>query len=453
MNEKIIPPLILFILTLIWINPVKEIKSPLKLLSLLLIDSLAFTTGFNLNFYKIYGILNLRHFNNLSRQIKLFISFISFFTLLSGFFFIYVHPELKDPISPSLLNEPIIRIFRNLFTIVSTIGFSLLIFNCLCTQSIRKIFIHCETICILLAIGIYIEVFFKIPLWGYLTGGNHLVYGTEYFRAKGFSFEPRGAAQVICLCLTATIFFSNRLRFYIINIFSMPALFFTSSMSGFAIIIAVYALIFVRSLFIKPSFLTKRAALSLAFFSFLFVVFLKMGFLSSNMRERSYVFNGHQINKSLNNSNLDPNRFYNTYNQNFFSKQYYLLINRLEVFDAAYLNFLYHEPMFLFTGTGSGMGGFASQKYVLEKDIGLFPNGSSALPLMGGVFIVSQFGIIITFILIYLFLRSFNLYRSNHNFFIFLLLIMFLLQYYYFLCLFFALIIYLIHKQYAKANR
>lgn len=416
MEKYLIPPILFIICTLI-VRPWKQPIKPKFAIPLVLIDALSWSSTFNLNFYKLYGFFSLKMHSQIPRKTKIFLVALIGYSFLSGLLLIALYPDLRDPLSSSTFSLPIFKMLRNQFTICTTILFSACIYLNLKKDKIENVFKPLEWVGIIIAVGIYIEVFFKFNLMEFLSGWNNLVYGTQYFRARGFSYEPRGAAQVLAFCLTYSVLFSKKWMFLALQVLGSAALFYTLSISGIILTTAVYSFIILKSISSKDFSLMKKAILAVFFSTLALYVSTEKGILKNNFKERAYLYSTPAEAVTLTDK----------------------ILNKFEVFDAAYLNFLRHNPKFIILGTGSGLGGIASQKYALQKDYGSFPAGSASLPLMGGIYLIAQFGIIFGFALIYYTLRNRLFKNDRESIFVTLVVGLFLLQYYYFLSILFAL--------------
>lgn len=423
--SAIFPYFLLFVSAL-FIKPWKKEISSTNLLLLIFIDSFSLAKLFNLNFYKIFAIFRIKYFIKADNKTKQITVFLLCFTFLSGLIFITLNPETKDPLSSAVLNFPFIRILRQLFTLLTTFIIGYEVFLKLKSEPIDKFAKPFILIGLIISVGIFIEILFKIDLYAFFTGGRQLLYGIDYDRARGFSYEPRGAAQVLSFCLITLVLFTKFKKCFFYIIFFSLALLFTKSFSGFIVLSVLYFITLLRSIILKDILILKKTLFAISTFALFFFVFLHLEMLQSNIKERSYVFNNNSISNNYNNS------ISNNYLDNF--------INRFEVFDAAYLNFLKNEPVYLPIGTGGGMGGFASQKYILKKDLYIFPSGTSSLPLMGFVYLISQFGIIIALIFFLFLIKLLSQFKNINSFYFSLIIIFFLFQYYYMLSLVISII-------------
>lgn len=406
------------VITALWVKPWKlQIKS-FKLISLLMIDSFAFYKFINLNYYKIFALFHVKSFLFKKSQISFFSIFLIFFSFLSGIIFITLFPDLNDPSSNSLFSSSYIRIFRYQFTFISTLTFAYVLYCNLKDEKldgIGKTFIF---IGYLLALGSYIECFLNIDIYHFLTSGRELLYGTHgLWRTRGFSYEPRGASQALAACIAATTLFSNKKNFFTSIIFFMPALILSASTSGLILLIIAFTFITLISWIQKKPDLIYKVIFATFLFAFLFVINPNQNKYVEQMERRSFLLKGRQNNITS------------------------LIINKFEVYDAAYLNMLTHRPYFFIFGTGSGLAGIASQEFILEKDKSIY-KGGSALPHMGFVYLIGQFGLPITILLIFLafYKNSMICLLKKESCFILLLAILSLFQAHYFLPFFYVLI-------------
>ena len=70
------------------------------------------------------------------------------------------------------------------------------------------------------------------------------------------------------------------------------------------------------------------------------------------------------------------------------------IAQKLEVFDAASINFLNNNPAYYFLGTGPGLIYLPASEYILPRDNYIWGNRFEALPHMGLVLLLSNSGFI-----------------------------------------------------------
>ncbi|MDA8792849.1 hypothetical protein N9N67_06355, partial [Bacteriovoracaceae bacterium] len=200
-------------------------------------------------------------------------------------------------------------------------------------------------------------------------------------RMRGFMYEPRGASQICAYgFLLLLIYFKGPIfkkiaygAFFLIAGFAL-----TFSMTGLITLVAATGILVTLKLFLhlkKIESLNIKALKIYALAGFIGLVSLiaiinispksvKWEAWKNNFRKRSFLFNAQSI------------------------------AGRLEVFDAAAVNFFTHNPKHLIIGTGPGLVGLPASPYILDKDRKDFPTHISALPHMGGVIMLSNVGLL-----------------------------------------------------------
>lgn len=353
---------------------------------IIIIDSFSYAGAATLNFYKIFPWIYLKELireKGVVRQL-LYLLFASF---LMGVVFIALNSNITNPMGANFFRSPIIKVLRNQFTLWSYVLSSYWMLKTFQVVGGKKFFKLLIYLMIVIAIGIIISGALEYDFYNILTGSFTNLQAPGYFRSKGFMFEPRGAALSLAILLPYVLFIRSNKVFTLLGLALVYALFRTLSISGIysAIILMTCSCIFSLFLFQDRVFFIKRFFIMLSFMAITFSVFYysptTLGkFFRGNLGDRSFVIEGGRIGQFTPPPGRPPVRFEK-------------FVSHFECFDAAYLNFVFQNPIYAVFGVGSGLGGVASQKYFLMKDYALFPNGSDSLPLVGAVFALAQFGL------------------------------------------------------------
>jgi hypothetical protein len=86
--------------------------------------------------------------------------------------------------------------------------------------------------------------------------------------------------------------------------------------------------------------------------------------------------------------------------------------DKLEVFDAAGVNFLNHNPKYYLAGTGPGLIYLPASEYMVARDVPIWGHKFEALPHMGLVLTICNAGVIGLLILLFGF---FSAFKSQSN--------------------------------------
>ena len=384
MEDFHILPIISFILCTLWVKPWRTNIASYKLLTLLFVDALSFSSMFSLNFYKIYTLMrSKRLLADMNREHKIYGLCFLGISFVSGIVFVSTSPSFDlFTFDSSPLDSIFFRMMRNQFSLLTFFLFGYELYKQLKLEGWNTFFNGLIFVGYVITIGIAIEVFFKIDLFKMFAGGRDLLFSVHYDRARGFSFEPRGASIVLTLVFVANLFFARRINFILnVLVFSFGIM-LTKAFSGLIVMCLLLSITLCYGFILKNGLLLRRILYS----SIVLVMTLFLGShyidFETHLRKRSFVY------KNIDSENIkNPSLYFN-------------FVSKFEVHDSSYLNFLGHYPAYLFTGTGSGLAGVASQKYVLDKDRESYPDGSKALPLMGAIYLLSQYGIFSIFFLV-----------------------------------------------------
>ncbi|MFY7994470.1 MAG: hypothetical protein ACOVP4_14325 [Bacteriovoracaceae bacterium] len=415
-------PYLIFILCTVWVKPwEKEIKSE-KLLTILCIDALSFSSFFSLNFYKIYALFRLPFtYRELTSKQKIFGVLFIGLSLMSGLLFLAFSPSEELWMSGvSFSDSNAFRMLRNQFSLLTNFLFGYELYKQIENEGKERFLKSFNKVAIILAIGILLEVIFKIDLYALFSGGRELLYSVHYDRARGFAFEPRGASLLLVVALFSNLLFSvSNLNFFSVSIMLMLGTFFSKSLSS------------------------TFVACVLALFLFYYLVYTKkMKFLIRLFFYFSFVLTSLQFNFFSNYTDHIKHKV-EIQDRQYSSSNYESIASKFEIHEAAYLNFVLNNPIYAITGSGGGLSGVASREYILPRDRPVFPKGSTSLPLVGAIYFFAQYGIfsIGLLLIIFSFLKDWS---SDGKVFLNLILITAGIQIFYFLpfvvcCCFFVL--------------
>ncbi len=190
------------------------------------------------------------------------------------------------------------------------------------------------------------------------------------WRLRGFAYEPRGLAQNLITVIALLPWIPlPRWRYAFAPVFILFGLTYTFSASSILMLaggclgLLLYFSSFERGLIKqnlkKVSVITSALALvgSMMFY-----------FLPENKKEYMAI------------------RFRDLANPK--------IAEKLEVFDAAAVNFLNHHPKYYILGTGPGLIYLPATEYVIKRDQPLWGGGFQALPHMGMILMISNAGLI-----------------------------------------------------------
>lgn len=220
---------------------------------------------------------------------------------------------------------------------------------------------------ITLAFGAIIEIVFKVDIYHFFTAGRQLL---DPQRARGLAYEPRGLSQNLAYAILLTPFVNlPKWKYIFIILFLFSGFYLTISFTGYAILgggallmLILFSIFRIQDLK-KYKFIILGALVSIIFFS---------GIIFNSISSKSAYHLKERLNIVL-------------------AKN---LVHKLEVFDAAAINFLNHNPKYYLFGAGPGTIYLPASNYILERDNHIWRNKFEALPHMGGVLILSNSGIL-----------------------------------------------------------
>ena len=241
---------------------------------------------------------------------------------------------------------------------------------------------------IVLCMGALLEKIFLFDFYHFFTGGRDLVLAN---RLHGFSYEPRGLSQNLSYAILLTVFTPfGKWKYAFVPVFMIFAYVLTISFSG--IFVLVFGMLILALLFLffwKEKILQNLRPLILSLISIcIFFIFLFQYLPASS----TYYIN---------------ERF------QFLAAS--KVVQKLEVFDAAAINFLNHNPQYYLFGTGPGMIYLPASAYVLERDNYIYNNRIDALPHMGLILIISNSGIIGLCLFLWGLWTAFNGHSDRRN--------------------------------------
>ena len=238
---------------------------------------------------------------------------------------------------------------------------------------------------LLLCLGSMLEENLHFDFYHFFTGGRELLMKDRF---RGFDYEPRGISQNIAISLVMLYFvpFGNW-KFLAIPLFIFYGFYKTYSFSGFFVLATGITVLFLgqfKSLFyvIKINRIKSLFAIASIIAMFFFSINQLPDAAKNYMKLRLDLITSTGI------------------------------AEKLEVFDAASINFLNHQPKYYGLGTGPGLVYLPAGDYILDRDKEIWQNGFEALPHMGIVLLIANSGLI--GLSIYLF-ALFNAVRNKRK--------------------------------------
>jgi hypothetical protein len=220
---------------------------------------------------------------------------------------------------------------------------------------------------ILLVLGTAAEKWLRIDFYHFFTGGRALLLEE---RPRGLTYEPRGLSQNLAYAILLTPFVPlPKWKYLWIPVFAFFGFFITISFTGLAIL-AVGLAIAVSLLAVKERALIRTRWKE--------TLFLGVGMIALIVGLFSILPKSAVTHLSL--------RFDYLFQSD--------VAEKFEVFDAASINFLNHNPKYYLLGTGPGLIYLPAGDYILERDRYIWGNHFEALPHVGSVLILSNSGIL-----------------------------------------------------------
>ena len=221
-------------------------------------------------------------------------------------------------------------------------------------------------------LGALIELIFHIDLYHLFTQGRAYL---DPNRLRGFNYEPRGLAQASAYALLLSPLISSKIfRLFIITFSIILGFVYTMSVTGFV------TLIMGLLIAIPFYFLTNRdheqrnKSIKVVALSTIILIGLTALTFSLNQKLR--------------------NKFYYHLIDRAYIIQPGSLVSKLEVFDAASMNFLLQNKSYLWLGTGPGLIYLPASPYIIERDKKIWGDHFNALPHMGALLIIANTGLI-----------------------------------------------------------
>lgn len=215
--------------------------------------------------------------------------------------------------------------------------------------------------------GAFLEEVFSFDFYHFFTGGR------EYLnpeRVRGFAYEPRGLSQNLAQVMLILPFVPmKQWKYLAVPLFIYFGIYKTYSFSG----VAVFGLGFAVLLIAYGPLLLKSVNISrykIALGSLAVALMLVGSVAALPKAPRQYMLERLQI--------ISSNG----------------IAEKLEVFDAAAINFLNHNPKYYWLGTGPGLIYLPAGDYILKRDQPIWNNRFEALPHMGLVLILSNAGLL-----------------------------------------------------------
>jgi len=274
---------------------------------------------------------------------------------------------------------------------------------------------------IFLMLGIVAEILFSLDLYSLLTRGVQML--NEY-RPRGLSYEPRGASQTL-VCAILLLLYSEIKAFYkalLYLILILSAFYLTFSFTGFILLLVgvIISLLYKSLLLFKNRikfevFCNEFFVIAVTYF----VIFSPPAFLAKkvpndstkmqqaeHIKQRSYVF-GNNVSYDLSSLKQDKSVIGR-------------IVRKLEIFDAASLNFMLNNPVFIAFGSGPGMVSIPASNYILERDKKLYKvDKITSIPQMGIFSILGDGGLVYLslwlVILMHLRKKIFELLTRDHQ--------------------------------------
>lgn len=332
----------------------------------------------NLTAFKLAGLVLipyiLLHFKTLlkSNAFKILLIFCGYHAIL-GLYFGHINPWI-DP--TGLKSGRDVPQWRSIIFLGSmALELSSMLYFAIQFRDQRKIILAIKTFIassLCSSIAAQIELITQFDFYAFFTA-KEKVYIPN--RMKGFNYEPRGFAQTSAysIILSSFLILFQRRWIYLIPILAgfYSTLVLTFSATGVIILLVGIFIVSLVYVIKTSSFNLKKVSLGLACSSLILSIFYfslpknKISFISSHIKDRSYLFESGS------------------------------LIDKLEVFDGAAVNFLTQNPKYLLFGTGPGLVSIpVGTKYILDKDIKDWSGGLVALPHMGLILLISNVGIV-----------------------------------------------------------
>jgi hypothetical protein len=346
----------------------------------------------NLTAFKLTGLVvapvlakNIFHWWQL-KPIKV-LTFFFLLLVVLGLYFGQIFPWVDETGMKTGRDIPQWRSLLHLGSLALELSAALFLASSLTSGKIIKncllIIMGCLALSILFA---WVERITHFDFYRFMTLGNKLPIS---FRVRGLNFEPRGLAQASAYLFLFTLMpilksFRARLALMLLSVVALFVLAF--SPTGIIIFaICSLAVLCMGIVHKKSKKILKLTFLASIFFSITIALVYQLlsdtyrESLKNHFAERSYLFSAGSF------------------------------VDKLEIYDAAAVNFLLNNPKYLILGTGPGLISTpVGRKYLVDRDKRFAPNGFVELPFMGLILIISNGGFVALSLFIYFLILIFK---------------------------------------------
>lgn len=218
-----------------------------------------------------------------------------------------------------------------------------------------------------LAVSALLEKWLHFDFYHFFTGGRELLLAD---RPRGFAYEPRGLTQNLAYAILALPFIPmSKCRYLSLPLFLFIGFGYSFSYSGMLVLLSgMFLLVATTRILGITQFEVSRKVLFGGAVATISILATAYGYLPATSQD--YI----------------KTRFSYLKEQGFAEK--------FEVFDAASINFMMHNPRHLLLGTGPGLVYLPASEYIVERDKPIWGNHFEALPHMGLVLTLSNMGLI-----------------------------------------------------------
>lgn len=312
--------------------------------------------------------------------------------LCSCVYFGIIHPWADSTGVRSTFDSATFKSLRQLLTITGEFSLGIIM-----AQRLKKFGLD-KTLRCLVAVtsvcffGIILERFLNFDFYHFVTQGKPFL---DPFRARGFNYEPRGLSNTMALaCMYAFFYVEKKWAFATLILAFMIGNFAAISMVGNILMSGALVMMITFSAFYFFKEKNKNYMAKTAIFACYLSIFFTAPLILSQYTSIEYF----KIRLAFQTEHYKDRSYVNDGSKSF--------IQRLEVHDAAAMNFLKDNPLYSITGVGLGTMGIASSPYILPRDRAIWGNRSDNNPHMGGIFLLSQYGLIGCLCLLYILFSS-----------------------------------------------
>ncbi|OFZ16572.1 MAG: hypothetical protein A2X86_12310 [Bdellovibrionales bacterium GWA2_49_15] len=235
-----------------------------------------------------------------------------------------------------------------------------------------------------------VEQFTQYNFYTFFTG-HIMTFVPE--RVHGFNYEPRGLSQIasygilVFFCLLGYVKRQTYFLLFLMPLMILAGFCYNISMTGVITLFVGLVIILLARLKFLLTHLFKRTSL----ITVLILAIVVSGSLYWISEKRLHSYYVH-------------------YDARDYLVRSQTLTEKLEVFDAAAVNFFAQNSKYSIFGAGPGLVSIPSSAYILKRDQGAWPNGITALPHMGAILQFSNGGFLGLAIWLYFF---FVIIREN----------------------------------------